>query len=77
MYGWKTTLDHWNDDAVWADFDIAGAKQADDFWHELRDPLNGESLDMAFVITPEPSTVAMLLGVGLIGLFAYARRRRN
>jgi len=55
--GWKTTLDHFNDDATY----VFGG------WQELRDPLPpNESLDMAFVITPEPgSAMLALLGAGL------------
>ena len=42
--GWKTSLDHWNDAAVYRDrFD----------WINLSDPLTGESLDFAFVISEE------------------------
>ena len=66
-WGWKTSLDHWNDDAVWGDF-------PDPQWQELRDPITGESLDMAFVITPAPGTLA-LLAVGGLGLLGSRRRR--
>ena len=47
-WGWKTSLDHWNDDSVWGD----GLPPATG-WTELFDPLipePGESLDQAFVI---------------------------
>jgi uncharacterized repeat protein (TIGR01451 family) len=44
FWGWKTSLDHWNDDAVYST--IPG-------WGELRDPITNQSLDMAFVITGE------------------------
>lgn len=43
--GWKTSPDHFNDDAV----RFAGLNGVP--WQELRDPYTGESLDMAFVIT--------------------------
>jgi hypothetical protein len=56
--GWKTSLDHFEDDAVWWD----GVE-----WQELLDPLTGESLDLAFVITPEPTTIC-LLGLGALAL---------
>lgn len=39
--GWKTSQNHWNDDAV----------RLMEGWEELRDPETNESLDMAFVIT--------------------------
>ncbi|RLD49743.1 MAG: hypothetical protein DRJ05_20545, partial [Bacteroidetes bacterium] len=45
--GWKTTLDHWNDDAVYSIL-------PDIYWQELIDPFTEESLDMAFVITGNP-----------------------
>jgi len=62
--GWKTSRDHFEDDAVWAHFDPAFPPD----WRELRDPLTGESLDMAFVITPEPTSLALLLLGGLAAL---------
>ena len=71
MPGWKTSTTQWEDDAVWRSRDTALP------WQEVRDPITGESLDLAFVITPEPGTVAMLIGAGLIGLVAFARRRRK
>lgn len=54
--GWKTTQDHFNDDATY----YYGG------WQELRDPETMESLDMAFVITPEPATLALFAIGGLI-----------
>lgn len=55
-WGWKTSLDHWNDDATYY---LGG-------WNELMDPLNFMSLDMAFVITPEPATFAFLFMGGAL-----------
>lgn len=72
VFGWKTSPDHWNDDAVWWD-NIPG-----DDPHELRypagHPLQGQSIDLAFVIVPEPCTVMLLLGGGAL---AVARKRRR
>jgi hypothetical protein len=49
-FGWKTSLDHWNDDAVWSDDGL--------WWQELRYPVEhpyyGESIDLAFAITTQP-----------------------
>lgn len=73
--GWKTTKDVWNDDAVFLLDDATGAPAWQELWEYGE--TGGRSLDMAFVITPEPGTVAMLLGAGLMGLLAYARRRRR
>ncbi len=71
-WGWKTSQNHWNDDAVWPS--VSSGPFGDEMiWHELRDPITGESLDLAFVITPEPATLAVLLIGGLLFL---ARRSR-
>jgi hypothetical protein len=64
-WGWKTSQDHFMDDAVWSDFGLEG-------WQELRDPITFESLDLAFVITPEPAAVMLFAFGGL----ALLRRRR-
>ncbi len=63
--GWKTSEDHWNDDAVYATYYIGGEDPW--LWQELTDPITGYSLDLAFVITPEPATIC-LLGLGALSL---------
>ena len=68
-WGWKTSLEHFMDDAVWGDFNAVGGV---DGWNELYDPETGVSLDMAFVITPAPGTLAL---VGFGGIAALRRRR--
>jgi len=70
-FGWKTSLDHWNDDSVYGDISAAGGQVAD--WYELWDPDHDFSLDQAFVITPEPATMS-LLAIG--GLCLIRRRKR-
>ena len=66
-FGWKTSLDHWNDDATYY-YTIDGIDPP--YWNELIDPVQGVSLDMAFVITtiPEPSTIVLLM-IGTGALF--------
>ncbi len=66
FWGWKTSQDHFMDDAVYRD--------TDGMWQELFDPITGESLDMAFVITPEPGTMC-LLALGGIGVLMRRRRK--
>lgn len=63
--GWKESNDHFNDDAVWWDSSTCE-------WIELRNPCDGYSIDLAYVITPEPATLVLLAMGGLI-----ARNRRR
>ena len=66
MWGWKTSVSpHFMDDAVWAQ------SVADPVWQKLEDQ-QGNSLDLAFVITPEPATLALVA----LGGLALLRRRR-
>jgi hypothetical protein len=65
--GWKTSLNHWNDDAVYTEI-VDGQPRV---WNELLDPYTGESLDLAFVITPEPASIGLLI----LGGLALIRRR--
>jgi hypothetical protein len=57
FFGWKTSLDHWNDDAVW----VFGQEPHHDPWFRLTyppdHPFHPESIDLAFVINgPETHT---------------------
>ena len=72
LFGWKTSADHWNDDSVY------GLYTTDEttIWQELIDPEFGFSLDQAFVITPEPGTMVMLI-LGGLGVLTRRRRRRG
>jgi hypothetical protein len=76
--GWKTadtsqypepyTGSHFQDDAVW------GPQAAYPYWDHLNSPVAPfESLDLAFVITPEPTSIAMLL---LMGSYLARSKRR-
>jgi len=53
FFGWKTSLNHWNDDATWA----YGQEPYGGLWNELRYPMGhpmaGQSTDLAFVITTQ------------------------
>ena len=66
-WGWKTSQDHFMGNAVWS---APGTG-----WNELYDPNSSPPvpLDLAFVITPEPGSLALLL----LGGVALARRRRG
>lgn len=53
--GWKTSLDNWNDEAVWGFEDVGGESEIEPQfynWWNLSDE-NGTGLDFAFVITSE------------------------
>jgi hypothetical protein len=67
-WGWKSSIDHFEDDAVW------GHDEPYTIWEgELYEPPDfTQSLDLAFVITPEPTTL-LLMGLGGLALM---RRRK-
>ena len=52
LFGWKTSTNHWNDDAVYGHLSAAGGTVGD--WRELRDPRTSNSLDLAFVLQNGP-----------------------
>ena len=79
-FGWKTSLDHFNDDTVFVDngdpFGTTGPKLPPlAGWHEMiypsGHPLAGQSIDLSFVITPEPASAA-----GMLLVMTALRRRR-
>lgn len=73
-FGWKSSLQHFNDDAVWGRLPDGLDGPAPLDWIELYEPLITPplSMDMSFVITPAPGSGAILAVAGLM----IARRRR-
>lgn len=54
LFGWKTTTNHWNDDAVFGHLDSTGNPLKD--WKDLHDPRSGKSLDLSFALHAFPIT---------------------
>ena len=73
--GWKTSQDHFGNNAVRFAVNIADPDPATD-WFPLYDPIDAEPLDLEFVITdvPEPASMG-LLGLGTLALIRLRRRR--
>ena len=76
-FGWKTSgSPHFMDDAVFTDVAtwqtsphvVPGVGAP---WRDLHHPVTGESLDLAFVITPEPG----MLSLAMLGALTLRRRR--
>ncbi len=86
VWGWHTSgkgENHNLDDAVkiW-DYDFVNGTYVDEYgivWEDIRwtegEGADGESLDMAFEVIPEPSTLLLLIP-GLAGLATVIRRRK-
>jgi len=88
QFGWKSSSQHWNDDAVWR-YDSSNPPGGDltfsnqtvttvPLWGELRYPydheLAGQSIDLAFVIAPEPITLTVL-ALGMLPAVLLKRKR--
>ena len=52
-FGWKTSADHWNDDAVWRTEIMPISRPWEELLYPKRHPLEGKSIDLAFEITSE------------------------
>ena len=76
--GWKTADLHQypdtHQDNIFMDGAVYDATGAGD-WQMLADP-SGAPMDLAFVITPEPATIA-LMALGTLGLAARAWQRKG
>lgn len=66
--GWKTSLTQNGDAAVWWDT----SNRANMMWRKLQDQ-SSQPMDLAFVITPEPSTF-LLVAVGALALITLRGR---
>jgi hypothetical protein len=77
IFGWKTSLNNFNDDAVFGDNVVAGGPPVLGGWRDLHDPFTGQSLDLAFVISDIPEPSIPLLGALAGGLLLLFARRRS
>lgn len=73
-FGWKTAdLDAYPQPYTGSHFtDVAVYRDENSDWYELTDPITSQTMDLAFVITPEPAALGLLL----IGGLAMLTRRR-
>jgi hypothetical protein len=67
-FGWKTSSDHWNDAAVWQVGGTGGPEEWNPLQYPSGHPLQGQNMDFAFVIVPEPSGLLLLAAGGLAAL---------
>ncbi len=70
LFGWKTSIDHFNDTAVYGSTDLFNWPNVTN-WQPIDSPIGVSQLDMAFVITPEPATLVLFA----LGGLAMLRRR--
>ncbi len=52
-FGWKTSADHWNDDAVWRTEIMPISRPWEELLYPQRHPLEGKSIDLAFELSTE------------------------
>ncbi len=78
-WGWKTSQSqHFLDDAVWYEWVTPAGQPGYYRWTEIRDPITGESVDFAFVITGVPAPlIPEPAGLSLIGLALLSLRKRR
>ncbi len=55
LFGWKTSTNHFKDDAVFGHVSTSGVPLGD--WRDLHDPATGISLDLSFLLNNGPPTV--------------------
>jgi hypothetical protein len=87
-FGWKTSLDHFNDDAVFTDngssiglpvppYPPPPVDEWTDMHYPPGHPFAGQSIDLAFVITGIPEPASLLLMITAVPLLGMGRRRRH
>jgi hypothetical protein len=78
QFGWKNSMVHFADDGVFWNSSFGDWV---DLHYPIGHPLNPESVDLAFVITPEPATLSLLamlaLSLSKRGGLAVLKRKRK
>ena len=79
VFGWKTSIDHFNDDASFSNIPFGAPPVVwDDMIYPPTHPFHGQSIDLAFALTtvPEPGSAAAIGAGALICLTSIRRRQR-
>ena len=78
VFGWKTSLDHFNDDASFSNVPFGAPPVVwDDMIYPQTHPFHGQSIDLAFALTTVPEPVSFGPILGSLIWFSSTRRRHR